>query len=152
MILHPSTPITLVNRTRLLSPLWTFVLCTLMFGPLLVMAVSRYSTPRVLIGSAAFGLMIAWCAVAALRAPYAMTIDGESVRVRRGLRKEKRSPLADVRRWFFSIPDGLPTQAAPTTNALLSLKLADGTRFRAEVTADEAGVIAGWLAGIGTRA
>lgn len=135
------TPITLTNRTRFLSPAITFALCMVMFGPLLALTYFDGPTAKTVTGATVFLLCIVWCGISALRAPHTLTIDGGSLRIHR-MRRETTYSIADIADWYFSIPDGLPTRSPPSTNALLQLKLADRTRFRAEVTAEEAAIVA----------
>lgn len=137
-------PIVLRNPGRLVVPLVTAALVVLMFVPPLLLVDLRRGHPIKLgIGISLLLLCALWLARSAWRAPFELAV-GDGLTIRR-LMRQQRYDVGDVRRWFFSVPDGPPTADAPGTNALLTIVFADRTRFRGEVTAAEAARIAAML-------
>ena len=62
-------PITLENRSRMLSPAITCGLCLLMFGPLIVVTLLDGPTGKMIGGAAILAFCILWCGISAVRAP-----------------------------------------------------------------------------------
>ena len=141
-----SDPVVLRNPSRLWTPLLTCAAIVVLFAPPIALGfVDRGATGASVGGAIFFAASAAWFARSAWRAPIELRLaDGDALTIGRP-RRVDRYAAADVAHWSFGVPDGAPTQSAPATNALLMLALRDGTRFRGEVTSDEARRIAAWL-------
>jgi hypothetical protein len=131
-------PVTLKYPLRVISPLATAVLGSVMFLPPLVLA--DWSGPfriQVTLGVAILLGTIALFVRSGFRAPFEMRFEPGGLYVRRLLR-ETRYELADVASWRFAVPNAPATQAPPPENGVLFVTFTDRTRFRAEVTHEEA--------------
>lgn len=127
------------NPMRYLVPAGTAALAVVMF--LIPVAFVRISTLQASVGALFLVACVLWLLRSAWKAPHALAVEEDAATVR-SLSGERRFPLRDIRSWRFAVPDGPPTQSAPQTNAVLYITFADGTRFRGEVTADEASALA----------
>ncbi len=133
--------IVLTNRARVITPLVTLAVLALMFGPVLVFSARIADDPiKFGIGSTILSVAGLMFAVSAWNAVFEIEI-GDEIVTRRLLRKSTYA-LTDVKQWRFAVPDGPPTQAVPAGNAMLMLKLRDGTHFRGEVNREQAARIA----------
>lgn len=129
------------NPSRRIVPIGIAACIVVMFVPPLVLsAVHSAEALKAIVGAIAMLLLAGWFLHSARNAPVEMRVSQDAVTVRSV--KESHYALSQIRRWFFAVPRGLPTQSAPDTNALLVLQLEDGVRFRGEVTAQEAAVLA----------
>jgi hypothetical protein len=134
--------IVLSNPSRLWVPVISLGLVGLMFGPAMALSPSLNADPvRFGLGLSVMLISMLWLALSAWRAPFRASISSDEIRVDRLMRSRSCGPV-DVVWWQFAVPEGAPTRTAPSTNALLMLRLADGTRFRAEVTAEQAAAVA----------
>ena len=131
----PAAAIRLSNPMRYIVPIGTALLALLMFIPPLAFA--TIGGGKMIVGIAILILSVLWLLRSAWRAPFEMTIEPAGVAVRRWS-GERRYEAGRVRKWWFAIPDGKPTNTPPATNGVLYVVLDDRTRFRAEVTAEEA--------------
>jgi hypothetical protein len=136
--------LTLSNPMRYLVPIGTAVGAIVMF--MVPVAVAGIADTKVAIGSAALLVIVAWLFRSAWRAPHALRLDDGTLAIAR-LSGERAYGFADVRKWWFAVPNGPPTQSPPATNGVLYVVLADSTRFRGEVTSDEAVQVARVLVG-----
>lgn len=133
--------IILRNPARFTVPLVTAIVLLLMFLPPLIVNIasagdaSRDPT-KAIIGAVILLLSVAGFAYSAWKAPVEARI-GESITLRRAFRA-REYPLTRIRKWFFAVPNGTPTQKSPNTNALLHLVMDDRTYFRGEVSAEDA--------------
>lgn len=129
------TALRLDNPMRYLVPVGTALGAIVMFiAPVVVAGVNDR---KVAIGAAVLLLCVLWLLRSAWRAPYAMILDVAGARVLRWS-GERQYAFTQFRKWWFAIPDGPPTKVPPPDNGILYAVLDDGTRFRAEVTADQA--------------
>lgn len=137
-------PVILRNTSRVIIPASIGVLVLVMFVPPLVLHALESSAPaKSIMGAVAVLLVAIYYGYSAVRAPMEARFD-DGIRIRR-LVKESHYELSQVRKWFFAVPSGSPTQSSPRSNALLQLWMQDGTHFRAEVTAEEAACLAATL-------
>lgn len=134
--------IRLSNPMRYLSPAGTALLGLVMFVPPIALADEH--GVKVIAGAAGLIFILAWLLFAAWRAPFELSIDRSRLVLRRWSGSTAYD-IARVRKWWFAIPDGPPTTSPPPTNGVLYVVFDDRTRFRAEVTADEARQIAATL-------
>jgi hypothetical protein len=141
----PEPTIHLSNPMRYLVPIGTAVFAAVMFVTPVMLA--GIDNRKVAIGTAALIFCVLWLIRSAWRAPHELTLDQSGADVRR-LSGSRHYALSQVSKWWFAIPDGPPTQLPPASNGVLYVVLDDRTRFRAEVTADEASRIAGILVGV----
>ncbi len=129
------------NSSRWLVPTGIAASVLVMFVPPLALSAVHSTEPaKAIAGAVAVTLTGLYFIYSALFAPVEARI-GERITVHRPA-KESHYELSQIRRWFFAIPNGLPTQSAPGTNAMLHIMLQDRTHFRGEVTADEAAQLA----------
>ena len=135
----PDPVIHLSNPMRYLVPIGTALLALVMFIPPIVLV--HASNTRTFAGVLMLVGIVLWLIRSAWRAPFEMTIQSAGLAVRRWS-GDRHYTLKRVRKWWFAVPDGPPTKVAPATNGVLYVVLDDRTRFRAEVTADEATRIA----------
>lgn len=134
------------NASRLWMPLLTSVAIVVLFAPPIALGfIDRGATPAAVAGTLVFAASAAWFARSAWRAPVELRL-GDELAIARPRGRVDRYDARAIGRWWFGVPDGPPTQSPPTSNALLMLALADGTRFRGEVTSDEARRVAAWIA------
>lgn len=134
--------ITLRNPSRVLVPFISLGLLAVMYVPVIVMTATDHGDThlRFVLGSAAFLFCLAWLGYSGLRAPHTATIDTSGISVRRVL-GSWRYECSDVAAWSFARDGAKPDQSLPEANALLMLRLRDGTKFRAEVTQQEASTL-----------
>jgi hypothetical protein len=131
--------ITLRNPSRFLVPFISLALIAVMYVPVIAMTSTDHGDGhlRYALGTTAFLFCMAWLGYSGLRAPHTATINSAGIAVKRVLGSWQYE-LADVVSWSFARDGAVPSQTPPDTNGLLMLRLRDGTKFRAEVTRDEA--------------
>lgn len=139
-----SGEIVLRNPARAIVPAATGALTLVMFLPPLLLNALHSSAPlKAVLGAVAVLVTGVYFLHAAWKVPIeARIVNGITIRRRSGVSHHE---IRAVRKWFFAVPDGLPTQSSPQTNALLQLWMEDGTHFRGEVTAEEAAILAALL-------
>lgn len=132
------------NPSRRVVPAAIAASLVVMFLPPLLFAFFESGEPgKAAAGAAGVMILACWFAYRAFRAPIEARFgpSGLALRGSRTLHYE----MSQLRDWFFAVRVGPPTRAAPGTNALINLTMRDGTRFRGEVTSDEATRLADWL-------
>lgn len=131
--------ITLRNPSRFLVPFISLGLIAVMYVPVIVMTSTDHGDGHVryALGTTAFLFCMAWLGYSGLRAPHTATIDSAGVAMKRVL-GSWRYETDDIVSWSFARDGAPPSQTPPDSNGLLMLRLRDGTKFRAEVTHDEA--------------
>lgn len=137
--------ITLSNRQRLTVPAASLAIVVVTFVPAIVLSGRENVSPITFtVGCVIFAAAVWSLAWSMFRAPFEMTI-GPTIEVKR-LRRRSQFDRKAVTDWTFIHPDGGPSRKPVTTHGLILIRLADGTRFRAEVNADEARAAAELLA------
>jgi hypothetical protein len=127
---------------RFLVPAGTAAFVIAMFvAPVLI---SGIRGTKVAIGAAVMVVCVLWLFRSAWRAPHTLRMSDRGFAIERFSGRGIYA-FTDIRKWWFAIPNAPPTQSPPATNGVLYLVLADSTRFRGEVTSEEAARIAEWL-------
>jgi hypothetical protein len=131
--------ITLRNPSRVLVPLISLGLVALMYVPVLVMTTTDHGEGhiRYALGTTAFLFCMAWLGYSGLRAPHTAVIEPSGLTLRRILGTWRYEP-GELVSWSFARDGAPPDQTPPDPNGLLMLRMRDGSKFRAEVTRDEA--------------
>lgn len=137
-----SEPIILANPMRYFVPIGTAIGAVIMFVVPVVLA--GITGIKVSVGAGVLLVCVLWLFRSAYRAPHGLRLDKKTLTIER-LAGPRDYAFADVRKWWFAIPDGPPTQSPPATNGVLYLTLTDSTRFRGEVSAEQAAEIARML-------
>jgi hypothetical protein len=128
------------NPSRRLVPAGIAASVFVMFvPPLALSAVYSTETAKAVLGAVSVALVACYFAFSAWKAPVEGRFAKDGITLRSG--KESHYELSQIRRWFFAVPNGLPTQSAPGTNAVLHLQMSNGVRFRGEVTSEEAAML-----------
>jgi hypothetical protein len=144
---EPADTLVLDDKPRLIVPLISLAIVGVMFLPVVVMVMldPRQTLAGYWIGAAVMIVSILALLFRALKAPYRLTVSRAQLRIDR-VWSPGVYTIADIAEWKIAQADKLPQQAAPKVNGLLLLKLADGTRFRSEITREQA---IRWIAIVG---
>ncbi|MFT3787725.1 MAG: hypothetical protein QM770_16405 [Tepidisphaeraceae bacterium] len=128
----------LTNLSRVAVPLISLLLVAVMYVPVFAITSIDHGNAHVTyaLGTTFFLLCAGWMGFSGLKAPYRAELSAGGVTVRR-LLGERVFASTSIAAWSFARPDAPPTQAPLDTNGLLMLKFVDGSKFRAEVTAEQ---------------
>lgn len=134
-----ATSITLRNPSRMLVPLISLTIVSVMYTPVIAMTSTDHGDGhlRFALGTTAFLFCMAWLVYSGFRAPHTAVIAADGLTVSRILGTKRYEP-SQVASWSFARDGAPPDQTPPDPNGLLLLRLKDGTKFRAEVTRGEA--------------